>query len=274
MIARLTVSTALLALALSGCTPPDQMSDELATKETSTATASARATAGAGGARDIDVDKDLYSFRYRYPAAVGAVPELAQLFDARAQKSEADLAKRAVEARAEARENGFPYNAYSENIEWKVVGDTPDWISLVAEFSNYSGGAHGMYGIEPLLWDKQAKRTVQPLSLFTSADALYEAAQDRFCEKLDAERAKRRGPTEEESEAADNPIVTEFDKCPPMSDLSIELKARGRHFDRVVFYAGPYVAGPYAEGDYEIAVPVDDAIRATVKPEFRDAFGG
>ncbi|MCP9222513.1 DUF4163 domain-containing protein [Erythrobacter sp. LQ02-29] len=275
MIVRLAAPAMLLALALSECTPASDMGDDLGVQQTSDAVATASAGAEAdGGARDIKVENDLYSFQYSYPAAVGAVPELAQLLDARAREGEQGLAKLAKQARQDARENGFPYNAYSQNTEWKVIGRTPEWISLVADVSSYSGGAHGIYGIDPVLWDRDAKRTVQPLTLFTSPEALYDAVEERFCEKLDAERAKRRGPTEEASEAADNPTIDEFDQCPPMSDLAIEVKAKGKVFDTIVMYAGPYVAGPYVEGAYEIPVAVDAAVREAVKPEYRKAFGG
>jgi len=50
------------------------------------------------------------------------------------------------------------------------------------------------------------------------------------------------------------------------------LLSNGTKFDRVMLYAAPYVAGPYVEGDYGVELSIDDAIRAVVKPRYREDF--
>ena len=40
----------------------------------------------------------------------------------------------------------------------------------------------------------------------------------------------------------------------------------------MTFVIGPYSAGPYAEGSYEVALPVDAAMRGAIKTEYQDAF--
>jgi hypothetical protein len=58
-----------------------------------------------------------------------------------------------------------------------------------------------------------------------------------------------------------------------MEDTVIFLgSAKGKAFDRIGVYYGPYVAGPYAEGDFEFTLPVSPAILAAVKPRYRAAF--
>jgi len=46
----------------------------------------------------------------------------------------------------------------------------------------------------------------------------------------------------------------------------------GKLIDAVTVVIGPYSAGPYAEGSYEIGLPVDAAMRQTIKTEYQDAF--
>ncbi len=42
--------------------------------------------------------------------------------------------------------------------------------------------------------------------------------------------------------------------------------------DEITFHADPYVAGPYAEGDYDIALPVTQAVIEALKPAYRSSF--
>ena len=108
---------------------------------------------------------------------------------------------------------------------------------------------------------------MNPIDLFSSPEALEEALGTRFCEALDRERAKRR--EEAPSYDPDDPFV----QCPGIDALEVFVGSSNRRtFDRLTLYAGPYVAGPYVEGAYEVNLPVDSAILAAVKPEFRGAF--
>ncbi len=45
--------------------------------------------------------------------------------------------------RREARKSGFPYNRYSFDKTWKVVTDTPRFLSLSGDSYSFTGGAHG-----------------------------------------------------------------------------------------------------------------------------------
>jgi len=240
---------------------------------TTTATASAKAEGDAAksrhgsGARSVAEETDDFLFEYAYPAAAGRIPELAELLDRRLDTQRAALADEAEEARQQARQEGFPYNKHSYTAEWKVVTDLPKWLSLSADVATYSGGAHGNYDRESLVWDKTAGRALEAKSLFTSPAALEQAFGDAYCKGLDREREKRRGGPVDET--ADDP----FNQCPKLDELEVLLgSSNGRTFNRLTVYAGPYVAGPYAEGAYEVNLPVTRAILAAVKPEYREAF--
>jgi hypothetical protein len=237
------------------------------TATTASPTASASATAASNGARAVSEETDDFLFEYSYPSQAGKIPELAAYLDKRLARNRAQLANDAVEARREARSEGFPYNKHSFTSEWKVVADLPGWLSLSEEISTYTGGAHGNYTMRSLVWDREGARALDGIALFTSPAALEEALGDRFCDGLNRERAKRRGaPVAKDS---DDP----FDQCPGIEELVVLVgSSNGRTFNRLTLYAGPYVAGPYAEGDFRVNVNVDRAILAAVKPEFREAF--
>jgi hypothetical protein len=263
------VSLFALAGAVAACNgEADDVPDPVATPtETPSPTPAASATASSG-ARSVAEETDDFLFEFSYPVEAGRIVELASVLDIQLEQRRARLASESVEARREAREDGFPYNKHSYTAEWKVVSELPGWLSLSADVATFSGGAHGNYTVESLVWDKETEEAMDAKRLFTSPAALEEAFGERFCEGLDREREKRRGaPLDSEEEG------NSFVDCPDIDELEILVGSSNRRtFNRLTVYAGPYVAGPYAEGAYEVNLPVDAAILAAVKPEYREAF--
>ena len=254
---------------LGACTSPEELEEQTGVEgdEAATGTTAGDGTegVGAGVAREISEESDLYAFSFSYPETLGSIPALKDRLDAQADREEADLQRAAREASREAREEGFPYNRYMVTIEWKLAGQTENWLSLVENGATYFGGAHGNYGLSSVLWNSGAQRLLEPINLFESQDALAEALGDRFCAALDAQRMARRGGELDEADEI-------FGRCPALEELELVLLSNGSKFDRVMLYAAPYVAGPYAEGDYEVELSVDDAIRGAVKDRYRDDF--
>lgn len=209
----------------------------------------------------------LYSFSYAYPAAAAAIPALKGQLDAELDEARTGLARDAKAGRDEARGSGFDFNPYENSIEWSVVAEVPGWLSMLGRTYVFSGGAHGNSASVPLLWDAQAGRRREPLSLFLSADAFNAATRGAFCAALNRERAKRR------EEAVDPNSGDEFDRCLDPGDLTVLLGSSDKaHFTRIGLIADPYMAGPYAEGEYEVTVAVTPAIIEAVKPEYRALF--
>lgn len=265
-------SVVALGLLLASC---DLINPQPQPTPTPTPSASASASAvPASGARSVEEETDDFLFAYAYPAQAGNIAPLARLLDARADRLRAQLAEQSAQGRADARGNGFPFNKYSSTVKWEVVAETPDYLSLSAEQTSYTGGAHGNYGFDSLVWDKQRDRVLQVGEFFTSLAALEEVVGEELCDKLNAERARRRGPTAAQDQATagiapDDP----FNQCVPLSDTTLLLgSTNGRKFNRIGVQIGPYVAGPYAEGSWEFTLPVTAQVLATVTPEFRDAF--
>jgi hypothetical protein len=259
----------LVCLALAGCWDSDDKPAPPQPSETATPrpSASATATATPAGANEVKETNDLYSFTYAWPAAAGHSPARAQRLERQLEKSKRDLIANANKGKEESEGNGFPYNPHYFSEEWKVVADLPNWLSLSGEFSTYTGGAHGMYGLESLVWDKKVGRGFPASEMFTSPKALGDALGDKLCKALDAERAKRRkGQPKGEG-------LAEFDKCVGVDEGTVLVgSSNGRTFNRIAVWFGPYVAGPYVEGAYELNFGIDQAILEAVKPAYRDAF--
>jgi len=265
-----------LAGALAACNgegAPDAAVDASASP-TPAATGTARAESLSNGARSVAEETDDFLFEYAYPAEAGRIPELASVLDVWLEQRREELAGESVEARREARGEGFPYNKHSYTAEWRVVADLPGYLSLSADIATYSGGAHGNSTLQSLVWDKEAEKAMDAIRLFISPAALEEALGDRFCDALGREREKRReAESEDEHGEAEPDEGTSFTDCPGIEELEVLVgSSNGRTFNRLTLYAGPYVAGPYAEGAYEIGLPVDQAVLAAVKPEYREAF--
>ena len=165
-------------------------------------------------------------------------------------------------AEADAKEMGFPYHPYAEGTEWKVVADTPRFLSLSAAFYTYTGGAHPNHGSSALVWDRETGNGLKPIAMFASLEALSEAVAQDYCTALNRQRAERNG----------EPIGSGggmFSQCPEIGELTVLLgSSSGKSFDRIGLIADPYVAGSYAEGTYEVTLPVNAAILAVVRPEY------
>jgi len=256
--------TLAACLALAGCSSADEVAEELRTDQAATATARAET---AGDARKTEEENELFSFAYAWPEQVGAIPALARQLDQRAAQVKAELAQTTRTEKAEFADEQIEIRPHSYGMEWEVVADTPRFLSLSGNFATYSGGAHGMYGLESLVWDREAGAGMDGKALFVSPAALDAALGEGLCAALNAERAERRG----EPVPADGDGI--FDECVGTGEATVLVgSTNGRTFDRIGVWFGPYVAGSYAEGAYELDFPIDAAILRAVKPEFRGAL--
>jgi Deacetylase PdaC len=230
-----------------------------------TAAPSSAAVVTAVAARKVEEATELIDFEYVYPAAAGAIPALKARFDADLAKKRADLVREATAARAEAKQGGFDFHAYGYWLDWRVVADLPDWLSLSGDLSTYEGGAHPNHGFDAMVWDRKAGKRLDPVEMFASPGALSAAIGDDFCAAINVQRRNKRG---EEWQ-----LGGEFDDCiDPVASTVILGSKGGKAFDRVGVLVAPYDAGPYAEGDYEVTLPVTPAVMAAVKPQYRSAF--
>lgn len=266
----------LISLALSSFACSDGAEYAEKTGVEDTVSARAEATAGtAAKAEAVAVEKSakrdggVWEFSYKWPAAVSAIPGLARQLaaerDRREKEDRAEWEATLAELAGEGDCGGC--RGRSSAKEWKVVANLPDWLSLSADFSDYTGGAHGMYGKQSLVWDKQAEASLAGIDMFNSPVALEQALGARLCDTLNKEREKRRGVAVE----PDGDKI--FDGCPGLDEATVLVgSSNGRTFDRLGVYFGPYVAGAYAEGAYELDFDVTASVIDAVKPAYASAF--
>lgn len=270
-------SIAILLLTLGACSSADDMAQDIGVDEGSASASASASTDGADkttasanstpDARNVSVSTDDFEFAYAYPASAAAIPELRERLEKRLAEARSSLEKDAAEAKADAEANDFPYRAYSSMTKWEQVADIPGWLSMSAEYTSYTGGAHGNLGYGSMVWDKTGKRWLEPEELFRSPVSLENAVASRFCAELDRQREKRRGQKVDKSNS------DFFSDCPRIDELTVLLgSSNGQTFDRIGLIAAPYVAGPWAEGSYEITVPVNTSVMDAVKHEYETAF--
>ncbi|MBH1998639.1 MAG: DUF4163 domain-containing protein [Sphingomonadaceae bacterium] len=213
-------------------------------------------------------DNGLLEFSYTYPAQAAAIPALVDKFAKAMTAAKADALKMAQDDSAGAKKSGFPFRAHSLGTDWSMSADTPRFLALQSETYVFTGGAHGMTGYDSLLWDKARARETSVKAVMTSPEAFGSAIRDRFCATLDRQRAEKRGA----------PVVRgddDFTQCiDPMEQVLTLTSKDGKMIDGVTVIVGPYSAGPYAEGSYDVALPVDAAMRKAIKTEYQDAFAG
>jgi hypothetical protein len=255
-----------LALSSAACSDGADYAEKAGVSETATAKAEASA-APAPEAHSVEQETERYQFAYSWPAAVAAEPGLAEYLGKRSDAMLAGLREEADEDWVSAEGEDWTPRQHSAAEEWKVVADLPRFLSLSGHLSAYSGGAHGMYGVQSLVWDRETGRAVKGIELFNSPVALEQGLGKRLCDTLNTGREKRRGaPVEEGSDEM-------FDKCPGLDEAEVLIgSSNGKTFDRITVYFGPYVAGSYAEGDYELDFPVTASVLDAVKPEYARAF--
>lgn len=229
------------------------------------AVVAATAIVGAAGAAQQQVKTADYKFSCAYPAAAQRYTTFRRSLDADCATVRASIVREVRGARAAAKKGGYPFNPYESSLEWKLVTDTPRFMSLSGDSFTYRGGAHGDLGTRATLWDKQAGRRIDTKSVFVSLAAAEAAVRSAYCRQLDVfRREKRGGPT---------PAGDMFGACPPLKDLTVLLgSSGGGRINRIGLIADPYVAGPFAEGKYEVTLPVTPALIRAVKPGYRLAF--
>lgn len=262
-----------MAMLLAACAPTH---DEVVGNEAVNAEASNFASNMVGApppappsrAFSVKDDTALLEFSYAYPAQAAAIPALVDKFGKAMTAGKADALKMAKNDSASAKASGFPFHAHNLGTTWSVSADTPRFLALQSETYVFTGGAHGMTGYDSLLWDKARDRETSVKAVMTSPQAFGAAIQDRFCAELDRQRAEKRGA----------PVVRgddEFTQCiDPMEQVLTLTSKDGKLIEGVTVIVGPYSAGPYAEGSYDVALPVDAAMRKAIKTEYQDGFAG
>ena len=206
-------------------------------------------------------------FAYSWPREVSAIDALASELEQERASALASQKKEWEQSLIDFPGDCVSCKSRGFEKKWQMVADVPGYLSLSAKLYEYTGGAHGMYGKQSMVWDKEQDRSLAGIELFNSPVALENALGARLCEALDRARERKRGM------AVDRSSGGAFNDCPGLDEASLFIgSSNGQTFDRIGVYFGPYVAGSYAEGDYELNFPVTASVLDAVKPEYAKAF--
>jgi hypothetical protein len=257
------IRTLPLAALLAACS---QQPAPPAANEASEPVPAAKPVAPAPKAFVYDEKNDLIDYHFAWSAEAAAVPQLVARFRAEMEKDKAELLANAKEDKANRDKQGYPFNAYSSSTDYATAGQSPRLLSLSVDVAAYTGGAHGNYGTNGLLWDRQDIKEIQIADLFAAPANMGHLLTQRWCDALNEAREEKRG----------EPVSGGgmFDDCPKLSEIAIVPtdKDKNGRFDRLVLTASPYVAGPYVEGSYAIELAVTPDLIAALKADYRDCF--
>lgn len=267
------LATAALALSVAACSqeqeaPPGNAAENAAARRLAERMTGTPPPAPPAKAFKVEGKDEFLEFSFAYPASAAAIPTLVDKFRRQMDSAKLDALDMAKEDSAAAKSSGFPFHQHDLSISWTAAADTLRFLALQSQNYAYTGGAHGMTGYDMLLWDKERQRETAVKALMTSPQAFKAAITRPFCAELDRQRAEKRGAPVVRS---DDP----FDACiDPMEQVLVPTSKDGKLIDSFTVVVGPYSAGPYSEGAYDIAVPIDAALRAAIKTEYQDAFTG
>ena len=210
--------------------------------------------------REIETKGGGLDFHYSWPIEALSIPEL----NAHFEKEAADSRARALSTAREARAEGGKVRAerHESRTVWKVVSDNSRLLSLVAESEIFVGGAERSLLYDTLLWDRQAAKAIDVSDLFENADTAFSTMFPLYCREYSRLRVER---------GAD-PV--DSDACRPIEDLQIAPVEPGGgrgNIDRFRVLLDPYAAG-LPNRRFEVDVPITEALRRVVKPEFQVFF--
>lgn len=252
----------LIAL-LAGC---NQQPAPLPANEAAAMTPAPNLAAPAAKPFMYEEKNDLVEYHFAWSAEAAAIPQLVDRFRAEMEKDKAELLANAREDKANRDKQDFPFNAYTSSTDYATAGQSPRLLSLSVDASSYTGGAHGNYGTNGLLWDRQAAKEIEIADLFAEPANMDRLLTQRWCDALNMAREEKRGEP-----VSGNGM---FDECPKLSEIAIVPtdKDKNGRFERLILTASPYVAGPYVEGSYEIDLTVTPDLIAALKTDYRDSF--
>ena len=238
-------------------------------------TASAPAATSGGSTQEasatVDAGKgDGYAYHIRYPQ----LPADAQILNDALRTYAATAKKEFLAARAA--DPGATAGAYNLDLEFTIARRTSDFLSISANGSSYTGGAHPMPLLATFNLHVDSGKVIGLGDLFTDADAAYKAL---------SEEARRQLEGRAEAEQRDSmPAKGRADALKSMREW-IERGTEAKPENFSVFLVDgidakaigltlifpPYQVASYADGPQQVEVPAK-IFYELLKPEYRNAF--
>ena len=165
------------------------------------------------------------------------------------------------------------FRAYRLVIDWKVVAEAGDLMSLEGFVYTDTGGAHGNYYTDARIYNSLLGLRLAFGDLFLDPEMAVQLQLDAVHQGIVAEKKKRF----EQGGDADGFKAEAMELVPAEAVLQGEISlAPSDQPDRIggyVLHFAPYDIGSYAEGAYEIVVP-QTVFHDALKPEYQRWFAG
>lgn len=168
----------------------------------------------------------------KYPALAEAVKELNKNKQAQADETLQQMVSDAKERRAQDPEYKEPF---TDTEEYYVTRQDKHIVSLLGEFSGYTGGAHGYYGHNTVNLDTETGDALKLTDLVADGDSF---------KALVKEMVTSRYPDVEE-----DLVDSYFEETAP-DDM---IWTAG--YEGITCYFDPYTLGPYAIGAQSVLIP-------------------
>jgi len=201
-----------------------------------------------------------------FPDTIRAFPELHNRLYIEGQSDLNAFVDQAVRDRKELSAAGSDAPPYFRSIKWTLPAQSEHLLSVYAERSEFTGGAHPNASYQTILWDKAAKQAIDAKLLF-APNADLSAADSFLCHQIEAERSRR-------NQTPTTQAATGF-TCPKLIDSHLVLvpSLTAGKIGAVEALFAPYEVGPYAEGTFQIRVP-QAVLRGLISPAYATDFAG
>ena len=220
--------------------------------------------------KDVIERDQRYIVGISYPQGVDKYPGLAAELQRYAQAARGELMQ-AVDGLAGEK----PSAPYDLSLAFNVLAETPQVVSVAANGSSYTGGAHGNPLVARFVWLPQRNELLQAKDLVAGKDG-WRVISDAVRERLHASLSQRiDGDDIEPAERAEmlksglkmidegsGPDAGNFSQFEPVLDAAGRITAL-----RFVF--PPYQVGPYSDGVQTAEVPA-----SVLLPHVAEAYRG
>lgn len=177
----------------------------------------------------------------QYPALQRALVQEAKDETAHAQKSIADLSTEYQELTADWSE----YEGHmSESVKPHVMRADSRIVSVLCNFEDYHGGAHGYYYSYGLNYDVASGRELKLSDVVSKKEKFIELVRDKFEEKYANDTYMLTNAGEYLASLGDE----EYASTPWIMDS-----------ESITLFFAPYVLGTYADGAQEVSIYFDEA---------------
>ena len=177
----------------------------------------------------------------QYPALQRALVQAAKDETAHAQKSIAELSAEYQELTADWSE----YEGYmTETVKPHVMRADSRIVSVLCNFQDYHGGAHGYYYSYGLNYDVASGRELKLSDVVSKKDKFIELVRDKFEEKYANDTYMLTNAGEYLATLGDE----EYASTPWIMDS-----------ESITLFFAPYVLGTYADGAQEVSIYFDEA---------------